>query len=121
VIAANLAIRFLLELTGLASLAVAGYQLPGDSPLRWVAAVGLPILLAAVWGVVVAPNTQNGIASVHKELIGTALLVVAAGALALVGHPVAGIGLAILVVANQALMLAIGGTDARHRLAGGAR
>lgn len=120
-IAANLALRFLLELAGLASLAVVGFQLPGDGALRWVAAVGLPLLLAVAWGLVVAPNTQNGLASVHKELIGTALLVAAAGAVAIAGQPVAGIGLAILVVANQALMLAIGGTDARELLAGGAR
>ena len=120
-IAANLALRFLLELAGLASLAAVGFQLPVDGPVRWAAAAALPIGLAIVWGLVVAPNTPNGIASVHKELIGTALLVMAGVALALAGHPVAGIGLGLLVVVNQGLMLALGGTDARHLLAGGAR
>jgi len=47
--------RFLLELAMLAALAVAGWRLGADG-WRLVAAIGLPLLAAALWGVFRVPN-----------------------------------------------------------------
>ena len=47
--------RFLLELAMLAALAVAGWRLGADG-WRYVAAIGLPLMAAALWGVFRVPN-----------------------------------------------------------------
>jgi hypothetical protein len=53
--AANLGLAFLLELGGLAALGYWGYQ-TGTGPLRWVLAIGAPLLLAVIWGVFLSPQ-----------------------------------------------------------------
>ena len=50
-IGANLALRFLLELFGLAAVGYSGWQVAGG-PLRWVAAILAPLALAAFWALV---------------------------------------------------------------------
>jgi hypothetical protein len=45
----NLAVRFALELTILAVFALWGWR-KGDGPWRYVMAIGLPLLMALIWG-----------------------------------------------------------------------
>ena len=55
---ANLAVRFLvLELGALAIAAYWGYT-TGDGVLRWVLAIGAPLLVAAAWGLFVSPKAK---------------------------------------------------------------
>ena len=55
---ANLAVRFLvLELGALAIAAYWGYE-TGDGVLRWVLAIGAPLLVAAAWGLFVSPKAK---------------------------------------------------------------
>ncbi len=84
---ANLVLRFVLELGAIAAASYSGYQLTAfGGPSRWVAAVGAPLAVILLWALIVAPRTQNGLSPLHKELIGTAILLVTAGALALAGQ-----------------------------------
>jgi hypothetical protein len=46
----NLAIRFLLEITALVAMGTWGWKL-SDSWLRFILAVGVPVIAAAIWGV----------------------------------------------------------------------
>ena len=103
--AVNLALRFLLELAGLAALAYWGWQAADSLPLRLVYAVLAPLALAVVWALVVAPGADNPIPQQTRMLIGTLLLLVAAGALAAAGVPALAGALAVLVVVNQALLM----------------
>lgn len=61
----NLALRFLLELAGLAAFGYWGWT-QFDGALRFVMAIGLPILAAAIWGTFRVPNdaSANGKAPV---------------------------------------------------------
>jgi len=54
----NLAIRFLLELTALASVGMWGWR-QTDGWQRWVLAIGIPILLAAIWGTFAVPDDPS--------------------------------------------------------------
>ena len=117
---ANLALRFLLELAGIAALGWVGLQLPLAGIVRWAVVIGLPVALIATWALVVAPNTANGLTQAQKDLIGSALLLAVAVAIALVGQVQVAAGFAILVVANAALLFVIG-QDARVALAGAVR
>jgi hypothetical protein len=87
---------------------------------RLLLTVGLPIVFIAAWALVVAPNTVNGLSQPQKDVIGTVLLLAAAGALALVGQVPIALGFAVVVIANAALMLVFG-ADARDALNGMAR
>ena len=106
-IVSNLALRFLLELAGLAALGLSGFQL-FDGPARWAAAVAAPAALALVWMLVIAPKASNGLPSSVRELIGSALLLAAAGVLALAGQPRVALVFAALVVANTVLLTVLG-------------
>jgi len=55
---ANLAIRFLLEITGLIVLALLGWSL-SEGLLRVVFAVGIPIVAATAWGFFAVPNDPS--------------------------------------------------------------
>ena len=80
----------------------------------------LALAFIVVLWLVVAPNTANGLSQQQKDIIGTALLLGAAGALAIAGQPGLAIGFAVVVIVNAALLFVFG-TDARERLSGMAR
>jgi Protein of unknown function (DUF2568) len=55
--AANLVVRFLLELAALAATAYWGYE-TGSGALRVVLAIGAPLLVIAVWWAFVSPKPR---------------------------------------------------------------
>lgn len=105
---ANLTLRFLLELAGAAALAYAAFDLAGDGVVRIVAAVAAAALFIGVWAFVVAPKAANGLSQPQKDVIGTALLLLAAVALWLAGQPGLAIGFAVIILVNAALLFAFG-------------
>ena len=117
---ANLALRFLLELGGIAAVAIAGYRLAGASPLGWVVAVTGAALFVVAWALIVAPKAANGLSQGRKDLIGTALLLLAAAALGFAGWIGPAIGFGSLVVLNAIGLIALG-PDPGHRLMEAAR
>lgn len=54
----NLGLRFILEMTALFSLALWGWT-QHEGWLRYLLAVGLPILFALIWGVFAVPNDPS--------------------------------------------------------------
>jgi hypothetical protein len=116
---ANLALRFLLELAGVASVAWWGYQLSADGVPRIALAVAAPIVFVLAWWRVVAPRAVNPIPQPTRVLIGTALLLLAAVALWSAGQPLLAGIFAALVLVNAALMPVLGTQP--HDTAGGRR
>ena len=86
---------FLSECAALAALALGGWSLPAPVPLRFVAAVGMPLAAAVLWGLVAAPRApvrhRAAAALVKVVVLGSGVL-----ALVLTGHPVAAGVLAVL-------------------------
>ena len=54
----NLAVRFLLEISGLLSLGVWGWK-QSDGWLRFVFAIGIPVLFAVIWGTFAVPDDPS--------------------------------------------------------------
>jgi len=54
----NLAVRFLLELAGLVAMAYWGAR-QADGVLRYVLAVGIPLVAAALWGTFAVPGDPS--------------------------------------------------------------
>lgn len=101
----NLAVRFLLELVGVASLAYWGSRLPSTTPVRVGLAIAAPAALIVVWALVVAPGADNPLSQTTRMLIGSVLLLLASYALAVAGQTRLAVAFAAVVVLNTALML----------------
>ena len=100
---ANLTIRFILELAGIAAFGIWGLAVSG--PIVATVAVVAAIL---VWAIVVAPKTRNGLSQPQKDVVGTAILLLAAVALMAAGNPIAGVVFGIIVAVNAAILAALG-------------
>jgi len=100
----NLALRFILELFGIAAFGVLGLAVTA-SPVMAVVAV---IAAIVVWAAVVAPKTGNGLTQPQKDAVGTAILLLAAGALVAAGYGLAGVAFAAVVLVNAAILVALG-------------
>jgi hypothetical protein len=105
---ANAAFRFIVELVGVGALGYWGWGVAGDGIARIALAVGAPLALIVVWAIVVAPNATNPLAQPQRDVIGTALLLTTALALAAAGQPIAAVVLGAAVVANWALLVILG-------------
>jgi Protein of unknown function (DUF2568) len=105
---ANLAGRFLLELTAIGAFGYWGYQVGGAFPTRIIFAVVAVTAFVLLWAFVIAPKAVNPIGPDFRILIGSGVLLVAAGALAMAGLPTQGLVFAALVVVNTVLLFALG-------------
>ena len=54
----NLIIRFLLEISALGSAGIWGWK-QSEGWIRFVLAIGIPIILASIWGVFAVPNDPS--------------------------------------------------------------
>lgn len=103
----NLAMRFALELAGVAAAAYLGsYIVP--SGWRLVGGIAGAVALATVRGIFLAPKANSPIPLTARELIGTVLLLAVAAGLAAAGQLWLGLGFGALLIANQAALLLIG-------------
>lgn len=117
---ANLVLRFLTELAGITAVGYAGLQIDAPLPLQIAAGIAAAGAVVVTWAFVAAPKADNGLAQSQKDVIGGAILLVAAVALAIGGQGQLAATFAIVVIGNTALLIAFG-ADARERLAGIAR
>lgn len=97
--AANLALRFLLELCLLAALAYVGLQ------VNVVFAVVVPVVAAVVWGMFVSPKARYPLALPAWIGLQAVLFGVAVIGLIVVGSVALGVAFGLAVVANLALVL----------------
>lgn len=90
------------ELAALAALALGGWSLPASTAVRVLAAVGLPLVAAGLWGLFAAPQ-----AVVHVLALAVLTKVVVYGsavlALAWTGHPRLAVVLAVAAVLGSVL------------------
>ena len=104
---------FVCELAMLAGLAVAGWRIAPAGPIAWALMVALPIAVAVLWGLLLAPRSSKGLKG-RAATVGKSIVFAVAGVLV----AVAGLwpwGLALVVVAVVALLMA------ERELAGPAR
>ena len=82
---ANLALRFLLELSALAALGYGGAHLRAGLAVRVALAVVAPLVAALVWGAVVSPKARVRAPAPVRLLVELAIFGAAAGALVAAG------------------------------------
>ena len=101
--AANLALKFTLELAALAAFAYWGTTLQGTA-VSALAAVAAPLAMIVVWGTFAAPRAQHRLPRSGRIPFELAVFALAAGALLAGGAWVLAAGLAALVVLNSVLL-----------------
>jgi Protein of unknown function (DUF2568) len=101
-VAVNLAVRFGLELCALAAAAYWGSQAV-SGPGRWLLAVAAPALVAAVWGMFVAPQAKVALPVAARRAIEACVFLAAAAGLAVSGQAVPGVILLVVAAVSGTL------------------
>ena len=100
----NLAVRFLLELGALAALAYWGFHSGSGTGAKVALAIGAPLCMAVVWGLIAAPRAAITLAAPIRFVVGLAILCLAALALAAAGQRALAVAFAAIIVLNAALL-----------------
>ncbi|RUU00255.1 DUF2568 domain-containing protein [Mesorhizobium sp. USDA-HM6] len=107
----NLTLRFLLELSALLGLGMAGWSLPAEF-WRWILAVALPLVAAVLWGTFAVLNDPSRSGRAPVPVSGSVRLVLelvilfgGAAGFYLAGRAATGIVMALLIVLSYAFSL----------------
>lgn len=106
--AANLALRFALELCAFAALGYWGSQATSSNLWCTVLAIATPAAAIVVWGLFVAPKARVKVSEPVRWAIELVVFVGAAVALAAAGQMVLGIALGVIAAGNGAIVRATG-------------
>ncbi|MDP4162318.1 MAG: YrdB family protein [Bacillota bacterium] len=79
--AANIGLRFLLELVGLAALGYWGFYTGNGSFVKWLLGIGTPLLAAFIWGTFGSPGAPYPLKGFLRLLLELFIIGAAAGAL----------------------------------------
>jgi hypothetical protein len=101
----NLLVRFLLELCMLAAVGYWGFKTGSGGVMKVILGIGLPILIAVIWGMFVAPKAMYPLHGAAHLALGFVLLASGAFALFAAGRAELGGVYMISLVANQVLMI----------------
>src|SRR6476619_5377508 len=101
--AANLALKFLLELCALAAFAYWGAP-TGPTAVNVLLGIGAPLAMAVVWGPWAAPKAPRRLAGAARITLELSVCALAALAWVAAGAPVVAAIFAALVVANAVLL-----------------
>ncbi len=102
----NEVLRFLLELAALAAMALWGWT-TNDGVMRWIAAIGVPLVAAAGWGVFRVPGDPGPAPVAVPGVVRLALEIVffatAAVLLYVAGQPLPAVAFSALVLLHYAV------------------
>jgi hypothetical protein len=101
---ANLALRFALELCAIAALAFWGYETGGSTAASIVLGIAAPLAMIVVWGAFVAPKSRYSLPNNLKWILGLAILLLAAMALADAGSNFLAVVFGVVATINAVLM-----------------
>ncbi len=104
----NLAVRLIVELLGVVFVGYWGLNASDDTATGLVLGIGAVIAFAVVWGLFLAPTATRGLNKGQKDVIGTIVLLVAAGAFALSGQPMVALIYAVVVLVNAIALRLLG-------------
>jgi hypothetical protein len=103
-VSASEALRFLLELGGLAALAYWGGHASPDLPIALLLGIAAPAVLILVWALFVAPRAVFPMPRMAQAVAGGVLLEIAALALVIAGVPIVGLAYGALVAIDTAAL-----------------
>lgn len=102
--AVNLAMAFILELAMLAAFAWWGFHTGNSAIVRILLGVGVPVLVAVIWGIFMAPNSSRRFKGAAYLSLKFVLFGLAVAALVAVGQTTLGIILGVVFLVNTVLL-----------------
>jgi hypothetical protein len=101
----NLTVRFLLELCMLAAVGYWGFRMHSSWAMKLLFGIGLPILIAVIWGYFMAPRSTHRLSGIPFTVMDFVLL--GSGAVALYASGLTDLAwiYAIVLVASEVLRL----------------
>jgi Protein of unknown function (DUF2568) len=100
----NAALAFLLELAALGALAYWGFTTGPGTPSKVALGIGGPLLAAVVWGLFAAPRAKFRLPLAWVLVVKALVFGAAAAALYATGNRTLAVALAVIVVANTAIV-----------------
>ncbi len=101
----NAALAFFLEQAMIGSFGYWGYQSSDNTLLKWLLAIGLPLVVIVVWAFYFAPKATRRLTIMPGALLSLGLFLLAALALYSAGQTTAARVLAALAILNRTLVL----------------
>lgn len=103
--ALNLLIRFLLELCMFVAVGYWGFKTHSGWVLKIILGIGLPILIAVIWGLFIAPRAKYPLSGI--SYLAVELILLGSGAVALFasGTPDLGWVYTVILVVNKVLIV----------------
>ena len=103
--AANLALRFFLEIAALAALSYGGFHAGSSDVVQWLLGIGLPLLAAVVWGLFIAPRARYRVSDPIWIALQVVVFGAATAALLTAGQTTPAIVFVALLIVNAVLMI----------------
>lgn len=97
----NLALSFFLELIMLAAFSYWGFYGEKSIWIKWLLGIGIPLMVAIVWGLYLAPNSKRRLNITAGGIVSSVLFLGAAIALYQTGYSALAIILAIIMIFNR--------------------
>ena len=101
----NAGLAFLLELAMLAAFGYWGFQGEKSIWIKWGLGIGIPLVVAILWGLLLAPRADKRLNSQWGTLLSFGLFCLAALALYQTNHPGLAIALAVIAIVNRILII----------------
>ena len=101
---ANLVLRFLLELAGLAAFGYWGFVAGADLRSKLLLGLGAPVLAAVLWGLFASPKAAVPLPAPAKLAFEIAWFGAAAAGLAHAGRPAYAVVLVVVYAVNRVLL-----------------
>ena len=105
---ANAMLAFSLELGMLAAFAYWGYKNGNGLVVKWVVAIVLPLIVAVIWGLILAPKAPYRLDTPFRVIVELTLFLLAAFALYRLGYVTLAFVFAALSVLCQMIFLFVG-------------
>jgi hypothetical protein len=101
----NLLVRFLLELCMLAAVGYWGFKTQSGWVMRILLGIGLPVLIAVLWGMFIAPKATHPLSGASYLALELTLLGSGAVALLASGKPALGWTYTIILIVHKLLQV----------------
>jgi Protein of unknown function (DUF2568) len=101
----NLLVRFLLELCMLAAVGYWGFKTQSGWPMKILFGIGLPVLIAVLWGMFIAPRATHPLSGISYLALELSLLGSGAVALFAGGKPTLGWVYTIILIVNKVSLI----------------
>ena len=101
----NLGVRFLLELCMLAAVGYWGFKTHSSWPMEFLYGIGLPVLIAVIWGYFMAPKSSHRLSGIAFTIMDFILLGSGTVALYASGLPTLAWTYAVVLVISEILRL----------------